>query len=295
MLLDPFEEQLHLPATAVQLCDPQGWQCGVVGEKFRSFVALFVMILDAPEFFRIVVRSFHTSEPHGLIADHTDATVNGVGVKSSQGGIGFGSKHEETAKLMQSEKAGEVKVGAIHDVEGTAFRQQHIHDINIMQFAIGDMDECWDISLQIQQSMEFYRGFGFAKPDPREQRQAQVYGRGIQGIDGVVEIQAIGFSAIKRTRGVNELLCEIGIDSPVSDLIGIGQRISRDATGDADVIEFAGMYPQTDFDVAKTFPVGQLGKRHAAILFCTSKRFDFVVTVVASNAVMKGVPRQMIH
>ena len=81
MLLDPFEEQLHLPATAVQLCDPQGWQCGVVGEKFQSFVALFVMILDAPEFFRIVVRSFHTSEPHGLIADHTGATVNRVGVK----------------------------------------------------------------------------------------------------------------------------------------------------------------------------------------------------------------------
>ena len=186
MLLDPFEEQLHLPATVVQLCDPQGWQCGVVGEKIQSFVALFVMILDAPEFFRIVVRSFHTSESHGLIADHTGATVNGVGVKSSQGGIGFGTKHEETAKLMQSEKAGEVKVGAIHDVEGTVFRQQHIHDINIMQFAIGDMDECWDISLQIQQSMEFYRSFGFAKPSPWEQRQAQVYGRGIQGIDGVV-------------------------------------------------------------------------------------------------------------
>ena len=108
------------------------------------------------------MRSFHTSEPHGLIADHTGATVNRVGVKSSQGGIGYGTKHEETAKLMQSEKAGEVKVGAIHDVEGTAFRQQHIYDINIMQFAIGDMDECWDISLQIQQSMEFYRGFGFA-------------------------------------------------------------------------------------------------------------------------------------
>ena len=155
MLLDPFEEQLHLPATAVQLCDPQGWQCGVVGEKFQSFVALFVMILDAPEFFRIVVRSFHTSEAHGLIADHTGATVNRVGVKSSQGGIGFGTKHEETAKLMQSEKAGEVKVGAIHDVEGAAFRQQYIHDINIMQFAIGDMDECWDISLQIHKVWSF--------------------------------------------------------------------------------------------------------------------------------------------
>ena len=51
---------------------------------------------------------------------------------------------------MQPEKTGEVKVGAIHDVEGAAFKQQHIHDINIMQFAIGDMDECWDISLQVQ-------------------------------------------------------------------------------------------------------------------------------------------------
>ena len=94
---------------------------------------------------------------------------------------------------------------------------------------------------------------------------------------------------------MNELLCEIGIDSPVSDLIGVGQRISRNATEDADVIEFAGMYPQTEFDVAKTLPVGQLGKRHAATLFCTSKRYDFVVTVVASNAVMKDVLRQMIH
>ena len=45
-----------------------------------------------------MVRSFHTSESHGLIADHTGATVNRVGVKSSQGGIGFGTKHEETAK-----------------------------------------------------------------------------------------------------------------------------------------------------------------------------------------------------
>ena len=66
---------------------------------------MFVMILYALEFFRIVVRSFHTSEPHGSIADHTGATVNRVEVKSSQGGIGFGSKHKETAKLVQSENA----------------------------------------------------------------------------------------------------------------------------------------------------------------------------------------------
>ena len=43
VLLDPFEEQLDLPATSVKLCDRQCRQCEVVGQKNQVSV-----LLDAP-------------------------------------------------------------------------------------------------------------------------------------------------------------------------------------------------------------------------------------------------------
>jgi len=40
MLLDAFEKQFHLPATAIQIGNGYGWQDEVVGEKHKRFVVL---------------------------------------------------------------------------------------------------------------------------------------------------------------------------------------------------------------------------------------------------------------
>ena len=63
----------------------------------------------------------------------------------------------------------------------------------------------------------------------------------------------------------------------------------------ADMIEFVRLCTQTGFDVPHTFAVGQLGKRHAAIVIRTSKCLDPAVAVVASNTTIEDRPRQMIH
>ena len=56
MLLDPFEEQLHLPAALVQRCDGQGWQSPVVGQENQRFSRLGVFVSNAPQLLGVILR-----------------------------------------------------------------------------------------------------------------------------------------------------------------------------------------------------------------------------------------------
>jgi hypothetical protein len=49
VLLDPFEEQLDLPAALVERGDGQGRQGGVVRQKHQRLVQLLVMEPDASQ------------------------------------------------------------------------------------------------------------------------------------------------------------------------------------------------------------------------------------------------------
>ena len=102
-----------------------------------------------------------------------------------------------------------------------------------MQFLVGDMDECRDIAVQIQQGMEFDSRFDFAKPSPWEQRQ----GTGLWRRNPTHRPYCRAPSHNSHHRGRADVKCEsvvvrkVCVDAPVALLIGVGQRISRDATG----------------------------------------------------------------
>ena len=54
--------------------------------------------------------------------------------------IGLGSQHEETFHLVQQIQALEIKIGAVHYVKCVGFRSQPVQNIDIVHFAIGNMD-----------------------------------------------------------------------------------------------------------------------------------------------------------
>ncbi len=62
VLLDPFEEQLHLPATLVQRGNGQRWQARIVGQKHQRLARLGVFVSDKPQMF-------------GILTHHTLGTV----------------------------------------------------------------------------------------------------------------------------------------------------------------------------------------------------------------------------
>ena len=76
MLLDPFEEQLHLPSTFVQRADRQRRQRELIGQEHQYLACLGVAEADAPKVGRVAFGGVVTVERDGLVADQSGAAIH---------------------------------------------------------------------------------------------------------------------------------------------------------------------------------------------------------------------------
>ena len=119
-----------------------------------------------------------------------------------------------------------------------------------VQFAVADMNEAGDVAAQVEQRMQLDRRFGRTKQSPWKYRQAQIDGGRIQRVDRFGEIDTKRFVHVERASNTDQALCKVGIDAPISNCIGIGQRVARHRAAKAHMVEFGGLAAQAGFDVA---------------------------------------------
>ena len=79
-----------------------------------------------------------------------------MGVDATISGVGFGSQNKEAPGLMKIMQTFEVKVGSIHDIEGSGFWDKQIKDIDVVEFAVGNVNESRDIAAQIKEGVDFH-------------------------------------------------------------------------------------------------------------------------------------------
>ena len=96
---------------------------------------------------------------------------------------------------------------------------------------------------------------------PGEDREAEVDGGRVEGIDGVVELEAEAVLGIERPGDADQRLGEVGMDAPVAPLVGVGQGGAGDAPADAHVVELGVLGAQAGLDVAQALAIGQLRER----------------------------------
>jgi hypothetical protein len=89
-----------------------------------------------------------------------------------------------------------------------------------------------------------------AEPGPREERQAEIDRRGVEGVHGGLQVHPQGFAGIERLGERDEGLREVGHDAPVARLVGIRQGAARHAPPDAHVVELRLHRAETSLDVA---------------------------------------------
>ena len=294
MLLDPFEEQFDLPTTAIQVGDALRRQVEVVGQKDQR-LALGIFDLDASDGRWEMLLRIKACQRTQLVADDAGRAVCRQRVSSSEAQIRLGSRHKETARLMQAMQPGEVEIAAIHDVERPSLGNDLVENVHVVQLAVADVDEAGNVAAQVEQRMQFDRSLGRPERSPRKYRQAQIDSGRIQCIDRLREIDAKRFVHVERARYPNQALCEVGIDAPVSNRIRIGQRVARYRAAKAHVVELGGLAAQTRFDVAQTLAIGKLRERHAQKLVETSEVLDLVLSFVASDTSAKSGQRQVRH
>ncbi len=164
--------------------------------------------------------------------------------------VRLGTRDEKGAGLVQGMEAGEIDVGAIHDVDRPGFRDQHVEGMDVVQFAVRDVDQARDAAPQVEQGMHLHRRLGGAEMCPRKNRQAQIDGRRIQRVDGLAQVQAKVLVRIQLPCLEDQPLGQLGIDAPVAPFVGIGQCRAPDWLAEAHVIELRRVDRKTGLDVS---------------------------------------------
>jgi hypothetical protein len=244
---------------------------------------------DTPEFVGISLVGIESFQDNDLIALDPGGFVDGLRVEASEPEVAFGSGDKEGRCLMDGIKATEIQIPTIDNVKGAWFESQLIEDVDVVNLAMRNNDEGRDTSPQIQEGMQFHCAFVGSELGPWEKGQTQIDGGGVQSIGGLIQFDSEGIVGVEATSLADKDLGKVGIDSPISDLVGVSQGIARDLSSKAHVIEFPLGRTQTCLDVSETFPIGQLSKGHAKELAPAGKVFDLVVTVVSLNAFLEFV------
>src|ERR1039457_5732849 len=124
MLLDPFEEQFHLPAAPVKLGDRECWQCEVVGQEDKVLGSLGVLEANASQrSFEVFVR-LEADEHNGLIADESDRAIDWLRITAFGLGVGLPARNKEAPGLVQAIQTLEVGEATIDDVVCARLGQQ---------------------------------------------------------------------------------------------------------------------------------------------------------------------------
>ena len=168
----------------------------------------------------------------------------------------FGTGEEKRQARLKTVQPGEIDVAAIHHIEGAGFEGKMVEDLDIVHFPGGNVDKTRNVAAQVEQRMEFHRGFASAELRPREQLQTKIDRGGIERIDRLIQLDSKGFLGIEPACLRDQEMGEIGINAPVALLIGLGQGIACDRTAKAQVIKFGFDGVENGFEIAEAVSVG---------------------------------------
>jgi len=289
MLLDPSKEQLHLPTALIELGNGERGQEKIVGQKHQAFLARSIVVMDSPKAFGISAFGDGVVERDNLVASKAGSLVDRLREKALTIESFFGPSHKERSRLMHSVESLEIEISAIHQVNGAGFPEELVEDVDFVNLSAGDDHHGGNRAAKIEQGVQFDGRFVATELSPRKQRQAQIDRGRIQGVDGLIEFDAKRFVDVKIARHSDQRMGEVGVDSPVADLIGMGQGVARNLTANAHVVKLGGCGSKTRFDISETLSISQLGKRHGEKLIPAREALDFVVALITLHAAAKFV------
>jgi len=277
------------------LCDGECGEFEVVGEEDEFALVFDVVERDLSERFGIEFGRTRSCQCHGLIAAKSSGLIDGSAFRTGDDEIRFGSRDEERVRDLKAVESFEIEVAAIHHVKGSGLQRKMIEGIHIVHFPLGNMDKTGDAPTKVDERVKFDGSLSSTKLGPRKEREAEVDGGGVEGVDSVLERDAEWFAGVKCACLIDEDVGEVAIDSPVVNAVGIGECTARDFASEASVISFSTQCVQTSFDVAETFAEGELSEGEREKLIAARESAMTLMAAVTSNARVKFMTRQIVH
>lgn len=234
-------------------------------------------------------------ESDGLVAAQSGRFVDSPACDPSALKVLLGTRNEEGSVLLKYIQTSEIDVSSIHNIERAGFEQQEVERVDIVHFPAGNVDKTGNVAAQIDQGVKLDGRLAFAKAGPGEELQTEIDRCRIEGVNCLVEIDGQGFARIEFAGVGNEDGSEIGIDAPVSGLVGLGQSIAGNRSADAHVIQFGLDGIEAGFDIAQAGPEGQLCKSQAEELIVTGEFAHPIIAAEFADALIEIALGQEIH
>lgn len=295
VLFDPLEEEFDLPSVLVEGCDGGGRKTGVVGQKDQSLACGGVGKPNAPNVFGIVLDGVEALERNTLIGDHPSVSIGWGRVDASGPKVVLGAGDIKGTGLMKAKQSLEIHVAPIHHVEGSRLEDEHVEHLGVVGLAVGEVDKGWDCAPKVQKGVDLYRRLGRTKQGQRKKAHAQVDGARVQGIDRVLQIQPQVFFDIDPASTANQHSSQIGPDSPIPSLVGIGQGAFLDQGAKPHAIEFARVCSQARLDVSQRLVPRQLRKSHDSKVLGCRQRPHTRISLVTLHDSGKTRPGDELH
>lgn len=294
MQLDPPEEEFDLPTILVQGGNRQRRQGCIVGQKDERLMGLGVLKKDTSQIGGIVLRELVLIQLYSLISNHARGPSGGARIDTSGVHISFCSRDKKCASLMHLVESGEIQVAAVHQIERSRLEEYTVKNVDLVHLAVIDVDKREDLPSQIQQIMRLDGGLFGARRRPRMQRQAQVDGCGIEGLDGSVQIDVQGVLGIQGPGDGNQMLSEVLENLPRSFGDRVGQLVARNGLATkSHVVQPIGLIPQIDLEVAQGLLVFRLCKGYGEELVQGREVLDLVIATMPGHTPAKGAHGQI--
>ena len=227
MLLDPLEEQLHLPPILVEQ-----------GNVLRIEIEVVRVVNKAPLEFRGIVDNpsddsgiflliLLLGKAYALVFEDVVSPIKyAFSIDNLIGRFTLLPDDEESPEHVDAIESGEVKIASVKHIARQRLVCEPVHRVDIMHLGIGDPIEHWYLSNDVNLSMDSDARLGASELSPSEYGHAQVNGRGVNSIESAMQ-----FKLLRDTSGLgnsHHIESELLKDAMVSEGVGLRQHLSVD-------------------------------------------------------------------
>ena len=225
VLLDPFEEELHLPPIFIEQGNVLCAEVEVVRVVDEASMKLWRIIDNSSDNTRILLLIPLLGETNGLVFEHVVCSIeNTLAIDNLIGRLALLPDDEECPKHTDSIESGEVKVASVKHIARQRLIREPVHRVDVVYFGIGDSVEHGYFRDNVNLSMNSDARLRASEFCPSEYGHTEVNSRGVDGIEPSVQLEFLRdtFGLGNRHHVESELLK----DTMVSESIGLRQHLS---------------------------------------------------------------------
>ena len=227
MLLDPLEEQLHLPSVFVEQGDVLCAEEEVVRVVNEAAMQFWRIVDNSSDKARVLLPILLPGEADALVFEHiVSAVENTLAIDNLVCRLAFLPDDEEGAEHMNLIEAGEVKVASIKHIAGKSLVCEPVHRIDIVHLGIGNPVEHGNLRGDVNLRVDFDSRLGTSELSPSEHGHAEVDGSGVDGIEPAMQLKLpCDTFGLGNSHHVEGKLLE---DMVVSEKIGLREHLPVD-------------------------------------------------------------------